>query len=42
MRMALWLGVALVAGCAMGEGGSDAPMATDGPNQVVVKVPGMT
>jgi hypothetical protein len=31
-----------VAGCAANEGGSDVPMATDGPNQVVVKVPGMT
>jgi len=27
-------------GC--GGGGSDTPMATDGPNQVVIKVPGMT
>ena len=41
MRTALWVGVALLAGCA-GEGGSDTPMATDGPNQVVIKVPGMT
>jgi hypothetical protein len=33
--------VALLAGC-MGEPKPDVPMATDGPNQVVIKVPGMT
>ena len=42
MRIALWVGVALVAGCAAREGGSAVPMATDGPNQVVIQVPGMT
>jgi hypothetical protein len=41
MKRGLVLGVVLLAGCA-GEGGSDTPMATDGPNQVVVKVPGMS
>ena len=30
----------LIVGCA--GGGSNTPMATDGPNQVVLKVPGMT
>ena len=30
-----------LAGCG-GGGGSDTPMTTDGPNQVVIKVPGMT
>lgn len=35
------LAVAWLAGC-NGGGESDVPMATDGPNQVVVKVPGMT
>jgi hypothetical protein len=35
--------VALVVfGCKPVERGSDEPMPTDGPNQVVIKVPGMT
>ncbi|HVL15183.1 MAG TPA: hypothetical protein VM529_21605 [Gemmata sp.] len=37
-----WVVVALLAAGCASEGGSDVPMATDGPNQVVVKVPGMT
>jgi hypothetical protein len=42
-----WMPVAagLVAGVLMGcsvERGSNTPMTTDGPNQVVIKVPGMT
>jgi hypothetical protein len=32
--------VALAAGCA--DTTPDVPLATDGPNQVVIKVPGMT
>ena len=31
-----------VAGCAQAPRGSDDPTPTDGPNQVVLKVPGMT
>ena len=42
MTRGLILGVVLLAGCTLGEGGSDTPMSTDGPNQVVVKVPSMT
>ena len=42
MKRGLVFGVVLLAGCAGGGGGSDVPMATDGANQVVVKVPGMT
>ena len=47
MRVTDWrlapavVGVVLLVGC-NGGGGSDTPMATDGPNQVVLKVPGMT
>jgi hypothetical protein len=48
MRIA-WMPVAagimagVLAGCGGGgEGGSDTPMATSGPNEVVIKVPGMT
>ena len=33
------VGVVLLVGCSAQ---SDTPMATDGPNQVVIKVPGMT
>jgi hypothetical protein len=33
--------VAILAGCA-GQPKPDIPMPTDGPNQVVLKVPGMT
>jgi hypothetical protein len=29
-------------GCGSPQRGSDEPMPTDGPNQVVIKVPGMT
>lgn len=29
-------------GCGRPEGGSDEPMPTDSPDQVVIKVPGMT
>lgn len=37
------VGVAvLAAGVGCGSGGSDTALATDGPNQVVLKVPGMT
>ncbi len=32
----------VLAGCQMGPQGSDDPMPTAGPNQVVLKVPGMT
>ena len=42
MKRGLAFSVLLLAGCAGGEGGSDTPMATDGANQVVIKVPGMT
>ena len=46
----MWKSVGLVAAVLVvawlagpgGKSGSDEPMATDGPNQVVVKVPGMT
>ncbi len=42
MRVVL-LAVVLFAGCTLGEPEKpDVPMPTDGPNQVVVKVPGMT
>lgn len=42
-RGLLLTAVGLVFGCApRPEGGSDEPMPTDGPNQVVLKVPGMT
>ena len=34
------VGLVLLAGC--GPRGSDEPMLTDGPNQVVLKVPGMS
>ena len=34
--------VLVLAGCQMGPRGSDEPMPTDGPNQVVLKVPAMT
>ncbi len=34
--------VVALAGCGQVPRGSDEPMATDGPNQVVLKVPGMT
>jgi len=34
------VGLVLVVGCTNQQ--SDTPMATDGPNQVVIKVPGMT
>lgn len=39
---AAFLAVAWLVGCNGGGGSSDVPMPTDGPNQVVVKVPGMT
>jgi hypothetical protein len=43
MRMVLWLVLAFLVGCAARDsGGSNVPMPTDGPNQVVIKVPGMT
>lgn len=32
----------VLAGCQPGPRGSDEPLPTDGPNQVVIKVPGMT
>ena len=32
----------VLAGCGPSPRGSDDPMTTDGPNQVVLKVPGMT
>jgi hypothetical protein len=38
---AVLVGLAL-AGCQPGARNSDEPMPTDGPNQVVIKVPGMT
>jgi hypothetical protein len=37
----LILAVGLLVGCPR-ERGSNVPMPTDGPNQVVIKVPGMT
>jgi hypothetical protein len=39
-RLAAVVAVVWLTGC--GEGGSDVALPTDGPNQVVVKVPGMT
>lgn len=39
--MAVAVGLVL-AGCMPAPRGSDEPMPTDGPNQVVLKVPGMT
>lgn len=41
MPVATGLLAGLLVGCA-GGGGSNTPMATDGPNQVVIKVPGMS
>jgi hypothetical protein len=38
---AILAGLAL-AGCQPGPRGSEEPMTTEGPNQVVIKVPGMT
>lgn len=38
---AIVIGLA-IAGCEPSPRGSDDPMATTGPNQVVIKVPGMT
>jgi hypothetical protein len=41
MRTGLWLAAGvLVLGCS--QANPDVPMATDGPNQVVIKVPGMS
>lgn len=40
-QAAVMVGVVL-AGCQPPQRGSDDPMPTDGPNQVVIKVPGMT
>jgi hypothetical protein len=40
MPVAAGLLAGFIAGC--GERGSNTPMTTDGPNQVVIKVPGMT
>jgi hypothetical protein len=43
MRTGLVLALGLCAGCTLGDRGrSDVPMETDGPNQVVIKVPTMT
>jgi hypothetical protein len=42
MKRGLVFAALITAGCTLGEGGSDTPMATDGPNQVVIKVPNMT
>lgn len=43
MRASVAVAVAVaLAGCAPGPRGSDEPMPTDGPNQVVLKVPAMT
>ena len=36
------LAVAWLAGCEGGTSSPDVPLPTDGPNQVVIKVPGMT
>jgi hypothetical protein len=41
MPVAAGLLTGLLAGCA-GGGGSNTPLPTDGPNQVVIKVPGMS
>jgi hypothetical protein len=40
MTLTAGLVAGFVVGC--GERGSNTPMSTDGPNQVVIKVPGMT
>lgn len=42
MRASVLVVAAALAGCTPGPRGSDEPMPTDGPNQVVIKVPGMT
>jgi copper chaperone CopZ len=43
MRVVFLLSVAFFAGCTLGEPDKpDVPMPTDGPNEVVIKVPGMT
>ena len=42
MKRGLVVFALVVAGCTGGEGGSDVPMKTDGPDEVVIKVPGMT
>lgn len=42
MRAGAMVLVLALAGCAPAPRGSDEPMPTDGPNQVVLKVPDMT
>ena len=42
MRASVLVVAVALAGCAPTPRGSDEPMPTDGPNQVVLKVPGMT
>ncbi|MDY3553088.1 hypothetical protein R5W24_002179 [Gemmata sp. JC717] len=42
MRARVMLLVLALAGCVPAPRGSDVPMATDAPNQVVLKVPDMT
>lgn len=41
MRAGAMVCLLTLAGCVPGPHGSDEPMPTDGPNQVVLKVPGM-
>ncbi len=45
MRIVLFLALGILVGCTLGENkpeAPDVPMPTDGVNQVVIKVPGMT
>lgn len=42
MRTAAMAALLALAGCVPAPRGSDVPMPTDGPNQVVLKVPDMT